>query len=69
MAIQIYDTQGIRVRKLNLGQKSVGAYLTKNAAAHWDGQNDCGEALSSGIYLYQLRADKFSATRRMILAK
>ena len=67
--IQIYDAQGTRVHKLDLGQKSAGTYLTRDAAAYWDGRNDYGEALSSGMYFYQLRADEFSATRRMILAK
>ena len=67
--IQIYDSQGASVRKLDLGQKSAGTYLTRDTAAYWDGRNDYGEALSSGLYFYQLRADEFSATRRMILAK
>ena len=69
IAIQIYDAQGTPVRKLDLGQKPAGAYLTREAAAYWDGRNDYGEALSSGLYFYQLRAAEFSATRRMILAK
>ena len=69
VAIQIYDAQGTPVRKLDLGHRSAGAYLTRDAAAYWDGRNDYGEALSSGLYFYQLRADDISATRRMILAK
>ena len=69
VAIQIYDAQGTHVRKLDLGHRSAGAYLTRDTAAYWDGRNDYGEALSSGLYFYQLRAADFSATRRMILAK
>lgn len=69
IAIQIYDAQGTPVRKLDLGQKSAGTYLAREAAAYWDGRNDYGELLSSGLYFYQLRAAEFSATRRMILAK
>ena len=69
VAIQIYDAQGTPVRKLDLGQKSAGTYLAREAAAYWDGRNDYGELLSSGLYFYQLRAAEFSATRRMILAK
>ena len=68
-AIQIYDAQGVPVRKIDLGRKSMGAYLTRDTAAYWDGRNDYGEALSSGMYFYQLRAAQFSATRRMILVK
>ena len=69
VVIQIYNTQGTPVRKLDLGQKSAGGYLTRDVAAYWDGRNDYGEALSSGLYFYQLRAAEFSATRRMILIK
>ena len=69
VAVQIYDVQGTPVRKLDLGHKPAGTYLTRDAAAYWDGRNDYGEVLSSGLYFYQLRADGFSATRRMILAK
>ena len=69
VAVQIYDAQGIPIRKLDLGHKPAGTYLTRDAAAYWDGRNDYGEILSSGLYFYQLRADGFSATRRMILAK
>ena len=69
VAIQIYDAEGARVRKLDLGHRSAGAYLTRDAAAYWDGRNDFGEALSSGLYFYQLRVGEFSATRRMILIK
>ena len=69
VAVQIYDAQGTPVRKLDLGHKPAGTYLTRDAAAYWDGRNDYGEILSSGLYFYQLRAAEFSATRRMILAK
>ena len=69
VVIQIYNTQGTPVRKLDLGQKLAGGYLTRDVAAYWDGRNDYGEALSSGLYFYQLRAAEFSATRRMILVK
>ena len=69
VTIQIFDAQGTHSRKLDLGHKPAGTYLTRDAAAYWDGRNDYGEVLSSGLYFYQLRADGFSATRRMILAK
>ncbi len=35
----------------------------------WDGKDSRGRQVSSGVYFYQVRAEGFSATRRMVLAK
>ena len=69
VTIQIYDVSGNSVRTLNLGQKSTGSYMTSSTAAYWDGNNEAGEQVSSGIYFYTLQTDKFSATRRMVILK
>ena len=52
--IVIYNVEGSRVRQLDIGRCPAGLYLTKDRAAYWDGKNDQGEGLSSGIYYYQL---------------
>ena len=36
----IHDTGGRLVRKISLGFKAAGYYLTRSEAAHWDGQNE-----------------------------
>ncbi|MBI1926047.1 nuclear transport factor 2 family protein [Candidatus Poribacteria bacterium] len=38
-------------------------------AAYWDGRNDAGEPVASGVYFYQFRAGDFSETRRMVILK
>ncbi len=69
VTVQIYNVSGSAVRALNLGHKSIGSYMTTSTAAYWDGKNNAGEHVSSGIYFYTLQTDKFSATRRMVILK
>ena len=67
--IRIYNLRGHLVRTLDLGQRAAGFYLGHTRAAHWDGHNDAGEKVASGIYFYQLQAGDFSSTRRMLVLK
>ena len=69
VTIAIFDVSGRSVRTLDLGHKSTGSYMTTSTAAYWDGKNDAGEAVSSGIYFYVLKTENFSATRRMVILK
>ncbi|MFQ6039720.1 MAG: FlgD immunoglobulin-like domain containing protein, partial [Candidatus Poribacteria bacterium] len=69
VTIRIYDARGRLVRRLELGQKTAGAYLTKETAAYWDGRNELGESMASGLYFYRLNAGEFTATRRMFVVK
>ena len=67
--ISIYAADGKLVRSLDLGHQSVGMYQHRNLAAHWDGKNDIGESVASGVYFYTLKAGNFSATRKMLILK
>ena len=67
--ITIYDARGTVVRRLDLGHQRAGAYQTHGRAAHWDGTNEIGEKVSSGIYFYQLHADNVSILRKMLIRK
>jgi flagellar hook assembly protein FlgD len=69
VVIRIYNAQGQLVRTLDLGQRAAGFYLSSTRATYWDGHNDVGEKVASGIYFYQLRASDFSSTRRMLILK
>ena len=69
VTIQIYDTHGELVRHLNMGHQKAGEYATRANAAYWDGRNDVGEAISSGIYFYQIVAGDFVAKRKMAILK
>jgi hypothetical protein len=67
--ITIYDTRGTVVRHLDLGHQEAGYYTSRSRAVYWDGCNDTGEKVSSGIYFYQLQTDKTSLLRKMLILK
>ena len=67
--IQIYDISGHLVRTLDLGWQARDSYMTSSSAAYWDGKNELGERVSSGIYFYTLQTADFAATRRMVILK
>ena len=67
MQITIYDARGTVVRQLDLGHQQAGVYQTRGRAAHWDGTNEIGEKVSSGIYFYELQADNVSFLRKMLI--
>ena len=69
VTLQIYDTSGGVVRTLDLGFKGQGFYMTRSRAAYWDGRNNLGEQVASGIYFYSLHTPDFSATRKMLILK
>ena len=69
VTITIYDAQGQPVRSMNLEQKPAGMYISKGRAVYWDGRNNIGERIGSGVYFYQLRAGEFRAVRKMVILK
>ena len=66
---RIYNIRGQLMRELNLGTQAAGDYLTRESAAYWDGKNQFGEIVSSGVYFYTLQAGTFQATRPMLIMK
>ena len=69
VSISIYNAKGQLIRNLDFGQKAGGMYLSKESAAYWNGRNDLGEEVTSGVYFYTLQAGNFTATRRMLIIK
>ena len=67
--LSIYDTKGVLVRQLDLGNQRAGYYTDRTKAAYWDGQNEMGEGVASGVYFYQLRASNHTSMRRMLVLK
>jgi hypothetical protein len=62
--LDIFDVRGALVRTLVDGARPAGGNLVT-----WDGKNDSGQTVSSGVYFYRLTADDFSHTKKMVLLK
>ena len=69
VTISIYNTQGRLVRTLSLAHRSAGIYATKGKSAYWDGRDNSGQKVASGVYFYTLQSGTFTATRRMVITK
>ena len=69
VTLTIYDINGQLVRRLALGHQTAGVYRSRSQAAYWDGRNQLGEPVASGLYFYTLTAGDFTATRRMLILK
>jgi len=69
VSIHIYNIKGQLVRQLNLGKQEVGSYIAKDKAAYWNGRNEHGNRVASGVYWYLLEAESFRAMRRMVILK
>lgn len=64
VSLTIYNILGQQVRTLVKDDKQSG---TMSVA--WNGKDDRGKEVSSGIYFYRLKAGEYSQTRRMVLLK
>lgn len=64
VTLGVYDVLGREVKTLVHGVGQPGVY-----SVQWDGTNQRGEAVSSGIYLYQLRTGNFVMTKKMLFVK
>ena len=69
VTLTIYDGNGQMVRTLDVGHQTAAVYESRSKAAYWDGRNDLGESVASGVYFYTLTAGDFSATRKMVILK
>jgi len=64
VSLAVYDLRGRTVAVLVDRVQGEGDY-----DIHWDGKDRSGRRLSSGVYMYRLRAGQFQMTRKMVLLK
>ena len=67
--LTIYDGSGQIVRTLEVGHRIAAVYENRSKAIYWDGRNDVGEQVASGVYFYHLSAGDYSDTRQMVILK
>ena len=64
MVLEIYNVSGQLVRTLIDEHQPAGHYRVM-----WNGNNDSGERVASGVYFYSLRTDEKTISRSMVLLK
>jgi hypothetical protein len=64
VTLAVYDLNGRLVRTLVSGSRELGTH-----SVTWDGRDNAGTSVASGVYFYRLDAGKFSDTRKMVLLK
>ena len=69
VTLTIYDLNGHAVRTLEVGHRIAAVYENRSKAIYWDGRNDVGERVASGVYFYTRSAGEYSATRKMAILK
>lgn len=62
--IEIYNQKGQKVHSLVNAEMNAGMHQLQ-----WNGKDDNGNSVSSGIYYYRMKSGKFSSTRKMVLMK
>jgi len=62
--LAVYNMAGQRVARLIDGSREAGVYTVG-----WDGRDDGGRALASGLYLYRLRGSSHMAARKLLLLR
>jgi hypothetical protein len=62
--LTVFNASGERVRTLVDGYEGAGFKTVT-----WDGTNDAGKSVTSGVYMYRLNADNFEDTQKMVLVK
>jgi len=63
VTLEVYDITGRKIRTLLQGYQSGGDIV------EWDGKNDRGQPVASGIYIYRLRKGNQQQSRKMILLR
>ncbi|OYV88564.1 MAG: hypothetical protein B7Z63_00145, partial [Ignavibacteriae bacterium 37-53-5] len=64
VTLEIYDVLGQKVSTLVDGMLQPGQY-----AAMWNGANNSGVRVATGVYFYRLQAGSFISVKKMLLLK
>ncbi|MCH7679781.1 gliding motility-associated C-terminal domain-containing protein, partial [candidate division KSB1 bacterium] len=64
VSLRVFNLRGQMVRNLVNETQTSGSYT-----AVWNGRNDAGISVPSGVYFYAFKAGDYTQTRRMTLLK
>ncbi|HPM03779.1 MAG TPA: FlgD immunoglobulin-like domain containing protein, partial [Candidatus Cloacimonadota bacterium] len=64
VSIDVFNVKGQKVRTLVNDRLTAGSHTIQ-----WNGTDDNGKNVSSGIYFFNMKSGKYTSTRKMILMK
>jgi flagellar hook assembly protein FlgD len=64
VTLTIFNARGQKVRTLVSDRQNSGYYVTR-----WDGKDESGNDLPSGIYMCRMKTEKFVAAQKLVLIK
>lgn len=64
VTLTVYDILGREVKTLVNERKAAGKHIV-----HWDGTDNSGQAVGSGVYYYRLTAGEYSSVKKMLLVR
>ena len=64
MNISVYNLLGQRVKTLLNKNMETGTYTLK-----WNGRDDTGSMLPSGMYFYELKSPLFTSVKKLVLVR
>ena len=67
--IKIYNAHGVLVKQMDMGVQPAGQYIDRQHAVYWDGRNEQGKLVGSGVYWYQLHTMDTHLTKQLVILK
>jgi len=64
VTLEIYNSKGQRIRSFTNTHNSAGTFKT-----NWDGEDDTGKTVGSGVYIYLMKTDNFQQSKKMLMTK
>jgi len=64
VTLEVYNLRGQLIKTLVKGARETGDYTST-----WDGTDDTGKSVTSGVYFYKMKTSNYTATKKMILLK
>jgi flagellar hook assembly protein FlgD len=64
ISLTIYNVSGQKIRTLTRERKTAGEFMVS-----WDGTDDAGQPVNSGVYYYRIQSENFQQTRQMLFVR
>jgi len=64
VTLEIYNSKGQKIRSFTNTHNSAGTFKT-----NWDGKDDAGKTVGSGVYIYLMKTDNFQQSKKMLMTK